>query len=271
MLHGEASESGELNAGEEPHDIGRTGRQRKAPTAYDNFLDDKTSKKEIRSYSSTAKKIVKKRVLTDNEAASVLKKSKGPKKGSDSGPSSGPSSTAIQKKTKTSVKAPVVVPVKEAVLSVREKEQLRIEEEFIAMQHSRSTPRHIPSPLPVGPSKPMEMSAAIKKGVKECSTLLLDWTKPAARLVGSICKVFWDGENEWFYARILNYDSVHNRHYVCISCIISAVCSQTFFLSFVFCPLSSVFCVVHSVLFVSSVFFIMYCFLATIRCLLSVH
>ena len=192
----------------ELHETSRVGRQRKAPTIFDNFVDDKSMRQEMMRYSSVGRKTtVKKRSLVDSGVASEAKKIK--------------SSTVIaQRKTK----APVVVVIKEPVLSVREKDQLRIEEEFISMHKVTATKSQCnTSPLPVGPSKPMEMSAAIKKGVKECSKLLLDCKKPAAKLVGSICKVFWDGENEWFYARILNYDSGHNRHYVRYTTIISSV------------------------------------------------
>ena len=182
------------------HEISRGGRQRKAPTIFDNFVDEKSLRQEIMRYStSTAKKhTVKKRALVDVGIASEAKKSK--------------SSTVVaQRKTKP----PIVVVVKEPAPSLREKDQLRIEEEFISMHRESCTKaRSNTTPLPDGPSKPMEMSAAIKKGVKECSALLLDWSKSAAKLVGSICKVFWDGENEWFYARILNYDCGYNRHYV---------------------------------------------------------
>ena len=33
-------------------------------------------------------------------------------------------------------------------------------------------------------------------------------------MIGSLCKVFWDGEDEWFYARILYYDKRYDRHLV---------------------------------------------------------
>ena len=187
-------------------DVSRAARQRKAPAGYQHFVDDKSLALEIRSYSSTAKKgTAKKRALVDTGGGVVSdsKKSKS-------------SSATVQKKSK-----PAATPiVKEPAFSVREKEQVRIEEEFVAAhKESHSKPRHTITPLPIGPSKPMDMSSAIKKGVKECSTLLLDWTTPPAKLVGAICKVFWDGENEWFYGRILNYDSGFKRHYVSVVCI----------------------------------------------------
>ena len=196
-----AEEGGDLtlSATIDQNDLGRAPRQRKAPSIFNNFVDDKTLVKEIRTYSLAAKKSsLKKRSSIDHIAGSESKKSKG-------------SIVTVQRKTK----APIVVIVKEPALSAKEKEQLEIEENFISTcrQHHPKC-RSIAPPLPEGPSKPMEMSAAIKKGVKECSKLLLDWNKPAAKLVGSICKVYWDGDNEWFYGRILNYDCGSNRHYV---------------------------------------------------------
>ena len=183
----------------EQNDQGRTGRQRKAPSIFDNFVDSKSMNQELRSYQSYSKKSEgKKRSSVDSAAAADAKKQKS-------------SAAAVAKR----VKPAAVVVVKELSLSIKEKEQLQIEESFIS-----NCRRHDPKsrnevfPLPVGPSKPMEMITAIKRGVKECSSPLLDWSIPAAKLVGSICKVFWDGENEWFYARILNYDCGFNKHYV---------------------------------------------------------
>lgn len=58
------------------------------------------------------------------------------------------------------------------------------------------------------------ISDAIRSGIRQSNTLLLDWTHPEVNKIGSLCKVYWDGEKNWFYARILNYDRVHNRHLV---------------------------------------------------------
>jgi hypothetical protein len=185
----------------EQHDVGRTGRQRKAPTIFEGFVDEKSIAQEIKTYSSAKKAVVKKRLPVDNIASADAKKPRG-------------SQGTLPKKTKLQ---PLVV-IKEPSLSIKEKEQLQIEEEFIkASREHLSKSQNVIYALPVGPSKPMEMSAAIKKGVKECSKLLLDWSKPAAKLVGSLCKVYWDGENQWFYARILNYDCGFNQHYVSLT------------------------------------------------------
>jgi hypothetical protein len=59
-----------------------------------------------------------------------------------------------------------------------------------------------------------DLSSAIKRGAKECSTPLMKWDLEGAKLVGKLCKVFWDGEDEWFYARILNFDSQSQKHFI---------------------------------------------------------
>lgn len=68
--------------------------------------------------------------------------------------------------------------------------------------------------LPEGPNEVSDMEAAIKRGVRECSTLLVDWASVPAKAIGSLCKVYWDGEDSWFYARVLNYDSYYRRYFV---------------------------------------------------------
>jgi hypothetical protein len=178
-------------------DLGRV-RQRKVSTKLENFVDDKTMLKEIRTYSNaTSKKnTTKKRAVGDSSAGSDSKKAKS-------------ISTVPIKR----IKPPVIVPVKPLELSVKEKENLRIEDEFVNNERYLK-PRNVVVPLPEGASDEIGLADAIIKGVRECSTLLLDWSEPAAKLVGATCKVFWDGENEWFYARILNYDKGYNRHYV---------------------------------------------------------
>lgn len=210
-----------LSATIDQNDLGRAPRQRKAPSIYNNFVDDKSLTQELRTYSLTVKKSsVKRRLPIDHIAGLDSKKSKG-------------SVVTVQKKTK----APIVVIVKEPALSAKEREQTEIEETFISnCREHHPKCRNIPPPLPEGPSKPMEMSAAIKRGVKECSNLLLDWNKPAAKLVGSICKVFWDGDNEWFYGRILNYDCGSNRHYVSQLYSPGLLANSTLLCSYSICP-----------------------------------
>ena len=102
-----------------------------------------------------------------------------------------------------------------AILTPQQRIQEEIEERHIARGRERkaraSKPRKV---LPEGAVEMTDIESSIKRGVKECSTMLLDWTSKKARMIGYLCKVYWDGENQWFYARILNYDSFYDRHYV---------------------------------------------------------
>jgi hypothetical protein len=63
-----------------------------------------------------------------------------------------------------------------------------------------------------------DLHAAVYAGMKEsCATSLmelLDWDTPEVKKIGALCKVYWDGEDNWFDARILNYDKRNNKHYV---------------------------------------------------------
>jgi len=63
-----------------------------------------------------------------------------------------------------------------------------------------------------------DLHEAVRQGLSESSVSslmqLLDWNTPQVKKIGSLCKVFWDGEDEWFYARILNYDKNKDKHYV---------------------------------------------------------
>lgn len=69
-------------------------------------------------------------------------------------------------------------------------------------------------PLPDQPIVLSTLEDAVQIGVKQSNTLVLDWSTSSAKRIGSICKVYWDGESAWYYARILNYDSHFDKHYV---------------------------------------------------------
>ena len=58
------------------------------------------------------------------------------------------------------------------------------------------------------------LETAVRQSIIESQSLLLDWRIPEAACIGALCKVYWDGENTWFYARILNYDSIRKKHYI---------------------------------------------------------
>ncbi len=116
-----------------------------------------------------------------------------------------------------SVKKQKKVPV--VVLSSKERALEDTEEKFIVSAYAKSSRvAEAPKELPEGPIQQTDVNAAVKKGVKDCSSLLLNWNTKNAKIIGALCKVFWDGDNEWFYGRILNYDSHHNRHFVSSDC-----------------------------------------------------
>lgn len=86
---------------------------------------------------------------------------------------------------------------------------LQIRGSFAQMQKSR-----VPRPLPDATEEHPDLATAVKRGVKDSNTLLLDWNSVSAKRIGVCCKVFWDGDNRWFYGRILNYDSIYDKYYV---------------------------------------------------------
>lgn len=100
-----------------------------------------------------------------------------------------------------------------------EKEESDLEDRLI--EHSKRTKRHSklckPTAVDAEPIGIQTIFDALNYAVKECSSLLLDWSSPEAKRIGSICKVYWDGDRTWFYARILNYDRVRDRHFVRLS------------------------------------------------------
>jgi non-homologous end joining protein Ku len=105
--------------------------------------------------------------------------------------------------------------IKAIPLTPREKALDEAEERLIALTQARSArAQNMYKSLPVGADEVIDLTSAVKKGVKESSCLLLDWTTREAKMVGSLCKVYWDGDKTWFYARILNYDSHYKRHFV---------------------------------------------------------
>ena len=100
-----------------------------------------------------------------------------------------------------------------AALPAREQEQIRIENDFVTSS-SAFKPRQQKLCMESGTTDPMTIMEAIQVSVQTCSTPLVDWNQSAAKLIGATCKIYWDGEDEWFYARILNYDRQRDRHFV---------------------------------------------------------
>ncbi|KAJ1413177.1 hypothetical protein B484DRAFT_402104 [Ochromonadaceae sp. CCMP2298] len=68
--------------------------------------------------------------------------------------------------------------------------------------------------LPEGQVTVEDMQTAVRRSFKETTTPLLDWSSPKCKMIGGNSKIWWDGDNKWFYARILNYDSFYDKHYI---------------------------------------------------------
>lgn len=101
------------------------------------------------------------------------------------------------------------------VISAKDKALNEAEERLINAALERKTKAsQAVRTLPEGAVEVADLNAAVKRAVRESCSMLLDWTTKEAMMVGSLCKVYWDGEHQWFYARILNYDSKYDRHYV---------------------------------------------------------
>lgn len=100
-------------------------------------------------------------------------------------------------------------------LTSKEKAMHDVEEKFIVQASlKRSFSDAGTKALPDGPFDLLDESAAIARSFQEISQLLTNFSSFESKLIGSLCKVYWDGECKWFYARILNYDHHHKRHYV---------------------------------------------------------
>lgn len=99
--------------------------------------------------------------------------------------------------------------------SLQERVQEELEEKHIAKcQERKSKHSKVRKVLPEGAVDLADIETAIKQGAKECSVSLLDWNSSKVKMIGYLCKVYWDGEDTWYYARILNYDSFYDKHYV---------------------------------------------------------
>lgn len=71
-----------------------------------------------------------------------------------------------------------------------------------------------PKDLPSGHFSLKSVGDALHESVVQNTNVVLDWDLEAVKMVGHLCKVYWDGEDTWFYARVLNYDANQKMHYV---------------------------------------------------------
>ena len=60
----------------------------------------------------------------------------------------------------------------------------------------------------------MSLDEALRFSVKDSHSLLLNWNQEGAKIVGLQCKVYYDGDDTWFYGRVINFDEATNRHRV---------------------------------------------------------
>jgi hypothetical protein len=114
--------------------------------------------------------------------------------------------------------APLVV---EQPKPIKEKQLNEIEDQLIAncvrnIQKAKDAQSEKGRVLPEGHEKLPSLEVALSKSVVQNTSLTCDWQSFAAKMIGCLCKVYWDGEDTWFYARVLNYDPAHDRHYVSI-------------------------------------------------------
>ena len=128
------------------------------------------------------------------------------------------SSNVVPKKIPSSTQIVPAVPDQKPSTSY-EKKQHAIEENVIArtsalkeQQTLRWTYSH--RLLPDGAQPCLDIPSGVKKSIKESTKLLTDWSQYPARYIGKTCKVYWDGDRTWFYARIIYYDSNHDKHFV---------------------------------------------------------
>jgi len=203
-----------------------SSRERKPNTIYSNesYLGDESDvKNAIRKYQKGFSTVgQRKRSLDGSSRVAVGDQSKGDLDGVETQTEKGKSKMTKKARVVEDEKPVAVgVPSKEMfapVMSHQQQIQDEIEEKHIARgREEKLALKRLAKPkktLPEGPNEVSDLEAAIKRGVRECSTLLVDWSSVPAKAIGSLCKVYWDGEDSWFYARVLNYDCHYRRYFV---------------------------------------------------------
>lgn len=215
-----------------------SSRERKPNTIYSNesYLGDESDVKiAIRKYQKGFSTDVQRKrslehISSSSSSSSVGDQSKG-LDGAEAQAGKGKSKVVKRARFIEEEKPDVGAPPKEMqlvpVMSHQQQIQDDIEEKHIARGREEKLAlkrlTKAKKTLPEGPSEVSDVDAAIKRGVRECSTLLVDWSSAPAKAIGSLCKVYWDGEDSWFYARVLNYDSHYRRYFVSGYCIYGIV------------------------------------------------
>lgn len=134
--------------------------------------------------------------------------------------SSSSSSASSNKKRDIEAKVEKIVVQVKGVTALSLKDRLQDEVELRLVNDARvrnDKKRSGKKSLILGTQEPEDMDHAVRMSVEQCSTLLRDWSTPQAKFIGSRCKVYWDEDMTWFPARVLNYDSFYDRHFVSIS------------------------------------------------------
>ena len=107
-----------------------------------------------------------------------------------------------------------------AKMTGKEREQDDIEQSVmdrfaVLNENLRQNIRYKQRLLPDGAENTFaDVKKAVQWGVTYGTRLLTDWSQPGAEFIGKLCKIYWDGEKQWFYARILYYDSQYHKHLV---------------------------------------------------------
>lgn len=201
----------------------RTSRIRKAPSSMDNYVESGEA-------FNAAYRSMKKRIKLQNSVKKNKEKSNSVSNTDISAPKIDKISKPItisksKKRTASSL-------LKSFHNQLQKQENINItsesaeqiarrecEDKIIALAKSchKRIKSHFPKSLPTGPAELADLKSAVKQGVQECSTLILDWSSESGKRIGARCKVYWDGDDTWFYGRILNYDSYYDRYYVSLS------------------------------------------------------
>lgn len=99
--------------------------------------------------------------------------------------------------------------------NLKDQKQDELEEQLIARAFAKPA---LHGPKKAKPeSQPTEfpsIHAAQSYCLNDCSFLCSDLTVPGAELLGQLAKIYWDGEETWFYARVLNFNASSGEYFV---------------------------------------------------------
>jgi hypothetical protein len=197
--------------------MGKPKRTTRAPDKHGEFVkDDESLKEAVRTWNKgyNSKKIENAKRKAEGDAArgsegadqSTAKK-KGRVRSKPKSGASGLKPFRARPEEPTEVQAAIsLIPVEEDT-----KDMLLIQRCNALRRKAHMIPD---APRQEGASSVMDLDAAIKAGVRQSTAVLVDWSSYQARCVGHLCKVYWDGDNVWFYGRILYYDHKTDMHFV---------------------------------------------------------